>query len=318
MKIKINLTLLFFGLMNVNLFAAGNPPAPLTVAVYDFADADKDVAGYGAKVSALVTADLTTETNLIMVERADLIKALGEQAIGISGMVSSDQAAKIGQLTGAKVLVSGLAIETGKGRLVVVANIVGTETGRLFAEKMEGATENFTDLTSKLSRKIAQTIREQASNFVNETQSHEERIDRILKNIVGTNRPTVSVNIYWWRGPKDPCIAANTEMGIILQKAGFVVVDGQAERKPDVEISGLIENDDGPQRGNLFSTHAVVDIKVQERQTGKIIIFDHQTADAVDIGQNASRKSAAAKAVDSLAERVLPMVAIQPQSKVKL
>ncbi len=315
MKVKTILTLLFLGLITLGAFAAETSPALLTVAVYDFADADKDIAGYGAKVSALITADLTTETNLIMVERADLKKALGEQAIGISGMVSSDQAAKIGQLTGAKVLVSGQVIESGRGRLVIVASIVGTETGRLFADKVEGATESLTDLTSELSRKIAQKIRGQASNFVNEVQSHEDRLDGILKSIVGTNRPTVSVNIHWWQGPKDPCIAANTEMGIILQKAGFVVVDDHAEHKPDVEISGLIETDDGPRRSNLCSTHAVVDIKVQERKTGKIIIFDHQTSDAVDIGQNASRKSAAAKAVDSLAERVLPMVAQSNQNQ---
>src|SRR5580704_9720361 len=155
--------------------------APLTVAVFGFNDADKHGGEYGGKVTTLVTASLTTESNIIMVERMELKKALGEQALGASGMVNSEQAAKIGQMTGAKVLVSGQVIKTDKGRLVIVANIVGTETGRLFAQKVEGATENLTDLTSDLSHKIAQTIQEHASNFVAETKSHEEHLEQIVK-----------------------------------------------------------------------------------------------------------------------------------------
>ena len=40
-------------------------------------------------VTTLVTADLTTETNLVLLERAELTKALNEQAFGVSGLVSS-------------------------------------------------------------------------------------------------------------------------------------------------------------------------------------------------------------------------------------
>ena len=75
------------------------PAAPLTVAVYDFTEAHKHSSGTGADVTTLVTADLAAETNLVMVERAELTKALNEQAFGVSGMVSSDAAAKIGQIT---------------------------------------------------------------------------------------------------------------------------------------------------------------------------------------------------------------------------
>jgi hypothetical protein len=90
-------------------------------------------ATYGNQVTSLVTASLTTETNLVMLERADLSKVLNEQAFGISGMVSADAAAKIGQVTGVKVLVAGLVINTGGDRLTIVASIIGTESGRLFA-----------------------------------------------------------------------------------------------------------------------------------------------------------------------------------------
>jgi TolB-like protein len=283
--------------------------APLTVAVFGFNDADKHGGEYGGKVTTLVTASLTTEPDIIMVERMELKKALGEQALGASGMVNSEQAAKIGQITGAKVLVSGQVIKTDKSRLVIVANIVGTETGRLFAQKVEGPTENLTDLTSELSHKIAQTIHEQSSSFIAENKSHEDYLNRIVKSVTGTNRPTVSVTIHWPQSVKSLCVSANTELGLILQKAGFTVVDGQSESKPDIEITGQVETDAGPTRGHLHSSHAVIDLKVQERRTGKILIIEHQTADAVDIGQAGARKAACASAADSLAERILPKMA---------
>ena len=309
MNTKLNLSILLFAVLAFSAVAAGKPQSALTVAIYGFTDADKNSGGYGSKVTTLLTADLTVETNLVMVERADLKKALGEQALGNSGMVSSATAARIGQITGAKVLVSGQVIRTGKNHLIVVANIIGTETGRLFAAKAEGATEDLMDLTSDLSGKIAQKIRDQAANFVTESKSHEDYLDRIAKSVTGTNRPTVSVNIHWPQGISASCTAANTEMGVILQKAGFVVVDEHSERKPDVEITGLIQHDERPRRGQLFSWHAVVDVKVQERRTGKIIAFDHQTADAVDVGKIAARKSVEVIVIDGLAERIVPLLA---------
>src|SRR5690242_11132151 len=156
MKTNIFLALAFSILGTITAHAM-----PLTVAVYDF-KGDGEAAGYGNNATTLVTADLTTETNLVLVERSELNKALSEQAFGASGMVSSDAAAKVGQITGAKVLVAGQVIKTGKDHLIIVANIIGTETGRLFADEVEGTADNFTSLTSDLSRKIAQTITSQA------------------------------------------------------------------------------------------------------------------------------------------------------------
>ncbi len=304
--VKTSISFLLALLSWAGAMRAAEPQTPLTVAVYDFADADGDAGSYGNKVTALVTANLTVETNLIMVERSDLKRALGEQAIGISGMVNSDQAAKIGQLTGAKVLVSGQVIKAGKSRLVIVANIVGTETGRLFAAKVDGATENLTDLTSELSRKIAQKIRDEASNFVSAPLSHEDYLERIVRSVKGTNRPLVSVEFHFPRGPRNPSSPANSEMGIILQKAGFTVVDGNSERKPDVEITGVVDGSTGPKRGGLFTFRAVIEAKVQERRTGKIIAVDREMADAVDVGRAIANRNAQARAADALAEKLLP------------
>ncbi len=238
MKMKINLTVLFLGLMTTCVFAKEAPSAPSPWRFMTSPMRTRTPGDYGAKVTALVTANLAMDINLIMVERSDLKKALGEQAFDASGMVNSDQAAKIGQVTGVKVLVSGQVIKTDKNRLIIVADIVGTETGRLFAEKVEGAAGNFAGLTSDLSRKIAANIHHHGSSLTRETQSHETYLEHIVRSIKGTNRPSISVNFHSPHGSPVPIPTANSEMAIILQKAGFVVVDGNSERKPDIEISG--------------------------------------------------------------------------------
>jgi TolB-like protein len=307
MKTKYLTTLLITALTML-AEAADKPQSPLSVAVYDF-KGDAEAASFTSKVTSLVTANLSTETNLVMLERAELTKALSEQAFGISGMVSSDAAAKIGQITGAKVLVAGQVIKTGKDHLIIVANVIGTETGRLFADKVEGAADNLSDLTSDLSRKIAQTITSQTTNLIAVVQeSSAERLERIIKSITGTNRPSVSINFRLPRGK--PTLATPTgEFGIILLKAGFPVVDDNSDRKPDVEITGVVDISAGPRHGGVFSYRAVIELKVQERRSGNIIIFDRQESTAIDATRAGADRSAQVNAVDALAERILPLLA---------
>jgi Curli production assembly/transport component CsgG len=283
---------------------------PLTVAVYDFTGTG-EAKSYGENVTALVTADLTADTNLVMVERAELNKALTELAFGISGIVSSDAAAQIGQITGAKVLVAGQVIKTGENQLVIVADIIGTATGRLFAAQVAGTTDNLTELTSNLSRKIAQIIISQATNLAPAPEeSHAERLEQIVKSIKGTNRPAVSVNFLWPNG-KGHNVTDETEFGIILLKAGFPVVDSNSDRKPDVEITGIDDTNMGPRRGGLLTFRTVISLKVQKR-TGNIITFDHQEGTGTDIARSSAARTAQVNAVDELAARVLPLLANSP------
>lgn len=304
---KKTLTILLFAALTTIASAADKPQSVLTVAVYDF-KGDTDAASFDSKVTTLVTANLTTETNLVMLERAELTKALNEQAFGSSGMVGSDAAAKIGQITGAKVLVAGQVMKTSDNHLVIVAYIIGTETGRLFADKVEGAADNLTALTSDLSRKIAQTIRAQATNLVTlPLESREDFLNRIVKNIHGTNRPSVSVSIQRYNYPYEPTI--DGELGAILLKAGFKVVDGNSDHKPDMEIVGGGNMLALTSRGELFSCSYGLDVKIQERRTGEIIGFDHQESTATATGQVAAFTAAQIKTIDALAERILPLLA---------
>lgn len=285
--------------------------AALTVAVYDF-KGEANAQNFGRKVTALVTADLADRTNLVMLERAKLNKALSEQAFGVSGLVSSDAAAQIGQITGAKVLVSGEVLVTGREHMVLVANVIGTETGRLFAAKVEGGANNLMELCSDLTGKIDQIIAGEETNLVTAGgENGAARLQRIVKSIQGANRPSVSVNIHWFNPKSRYTATAEWEFGIVLLKAGFQVVDAQSEAKPDIEISGVCDHSEGPRRGELFSNRAVLELKIQDRRTGNIIVMDRQESTATGPTSGLADRMAQVMTVDELAARVLPLIAKQ-------
>lgn len=290
-------------------FAAA--PAPLTVAVYDFAPTDKTTASYAQKVTAFVAADLTLETNLAVLARANLGQALSEQAFGLSGLVNSEAAAKIGRLCGAKVLVSGQVVRTEGNHAALVANIIGTETGRLFAAKVEGAADQPMDLSAQLSRQIAQTIAVQTAKLVAAPgESRSEWLARIVQSVKGTNRPAVSITILnYVSGRPGRSATGEGELGALLLAAGFPVVDANSERKPNVEISGVEAVSSAPPRGGLVSSRAVLDLKMQERRTGALLALDHAESTATDIISRTAIRAAQADAVDQLAERILPLLA---------
>jgi TolB-like protein len=285
------------------------PPSALTVAVYDF-KGDGEAASYGNNVTTLVTADLTTETNLVLVERAALTKALSEQAFGISGMVSSDAAAKIGQITGAKVLVAGQVMKIGDKHLVIVASVIGTETGRLFADKVEGDEDQLMEMTSELSRKIARTIGDQATNLIAAAQeSDADRLEQVIKSINGTNRPSVSINIMHYGLHNWEEKTVENALGMILLKTGFKVVDDNSDRKPDMEITGDGHTMATSRQGELYCSSYYLNVKIQERATGNIIAIKHQESNATEAGHEAAITAAQINATDGMAGQILPLLA---------
>src|ERR1700722_15885551 len=163
MKTQILLTLAALSLAGVIAHAA---PPPITVAVLDFDSPSKGsmIRQNIAMATALITADLSANPRFNLVERAALQKILGEEALGQSGNVNPDSAARIGQLTGAKVLVTGHFLLASQAKdlnargVVIIANIIGAETGRVFAEKVQGVRSNELALISDLSEKIAHII----------------------------------------------------------------------------------------------------------------------------------------------------------------
>jgi hypothetical protein len=305
MKIRIALSVALLLAAGTTVRAGSNDV--LTVAVFDFESKDEAVRDLGPKVATLVNANLSAEPQIITVERAELEKVLGEQELGLSGTVDPNSAAKIGQLTGAKVLVTGRVFKT-DGQTIIVAKVIGTETSRVYGEMVQGGSSaTLVDLSSSLAKKIAADVSGKSDTLVARVETREERIAILKKALDGKKLPVVSVKINERHyGPHIIDPAAQTELSVILQQCGFTLADDNSTNKPAIEISGEAFSAYGMQKGNLISCKSRIEIKVHDVTTGDILVVDRQTSVGVDIAEQTAAKTALQNAADVLAERVVP------------
>jgi hypothetical protein len=234
-----------------------------------------------------------------------LEKVLGEQELGLSGTVSADTAAKVGNLTGAKVLITGRVFKVDK-ETMIVAKVIGTETSRVYGEMVKGAAAvSISDLSADLAQKIAVTVTQKGETLVAKVVTREERIAKIKKAIKADKLSSVAVKIpeRHFGGPVvDP--AAEMEFGNILQECGFKLVDEKSSAKADLEITGEAFSAFGLRKGNLISCKARVEVKVR-KANGDVVAVDRQTSVAVDITEQTAAKTALQNAALELAERLL-------------
>ena len=287
---------------------ARTAPATITVAVLDFEceiDGSKDL---GAQFASSLGAYLSQEEDLLMVERAELDKLLSEQELGRSGLVDPGTAATVGRLSGAKVLVTGRVFVAGD-EFLVVSKVIGTETGRVFGDVAKiGAQRSPADLGQDLAKKTAALIRTKGAQLLARVESPEERLARLRRLVQGKSLPTVAVEIvetHTRRASVDP--AAETEVLRLLGQLGFRLLDPRTARElPDVRIVGEALSEFAGRRGNLVSCRGRVELKLLERQSGRVLAADRQTEVAVDLGEEMAAKEALQHGAAALVERLLP------------
>jgi hypothetical protein len=299
----------------ITLFAAslhvcavfGAPTTPLTVAVLDF-DSGKEegIKDYGAKIATLVNALLSAEGSLVTVERAELEKVLGEQELGLSGNVTADSAAKIGQLTGARVLITGKVMKIDK-EVMVVSKVIGTETGRVYGQTAKGTPTAISDISADIAKKVTEVLASKGNMLVAKPQERADYVAAIKKALPAGAKPTVSVKLpeqHYGAPVNDP--AAETELVLLLKECGFEVLDAAKGGNAAIEITGEAFSAFGLRRGNLTSCKARVEVKALNTKTGQIISVDRETSVALDISEQTAAKTALQKAASQIGVRLLP------------
>jgi hypothetical protein len=275
---------------------------PLNAAVFDFTEGSDKVKGLGESVGKLLNAELSTQPGMFLVERAELEKILSEQEITLSGAAAPGSAVKVGQLTGAQVLVTGRVFDVGKDTYLV-AKLISAETSRVY-----GATSKYRAdgdpgvAANELAGKIANLITTKGETLVAKAMSFEDRVAGLKQAVADVKElPAIYVQVsetHLRQQVPDP--ACETELQKLLQAVGFPVVKNRSEAK--YSITGEAFSQFATRRGNLVCCRARAEIKIEEVATNKLVRPDRRTVGAIDLAEEVAGKAALQKAGLELAD----------------
>ena len=279
------------------------------VALLGFEERGTGAKDLGPKVADLLFAKLAAKPELFLVDRTDLKKVLDEQSLSLAGAVKADEAVKVGQLTGAKLLVTGSVVQVDK-KIYLIVKVIGAETGKVAGVSVEGAlTDELGTLTGKLADQIVEKLGKEAEKLSPKPAPVIDRLAELNKKLGKGARPIVYVSVterHVGTAPFDP--AAQTEVGRFCKETGFELVDPEEgnKGKADILITGEGISETAGRVGGMVSVRARVELKAVDRKTGKVIATDRQTALVVDLSEQIAGKQALQDAAAMLAERILP------------
>ena len=292
---------------------------PVPTAIITFQDrGGKDNKSVGAKVTDLLFAELVAKPEMYLVDRDELSKVLGEHELNLSGAVNPDQAIQVGQLTGAKIIVTGSVVQV-ESTQFLIAKIIGTETTRVLGASVKGKTDDdLGRMVEKLANEIAETISTKSDQLIAKTVTKEDRLTALQKKLGDKKRPSVVASVKERHVSQiviDP--AAQTELEWYAKETGFTVVDHFEGDKSNADILLIGEgfSEFGGKFGNLVSVKARLEVKAIDRRTGRVLAVDRQTTVSLDLTEQIAGKSALQEAAAKVAERMLPKLLNQEGDK---
>ncbi|MGD0898457.1 MAG: CsgG/HfaB family protein, partial [Thermoguttaceae bacterium] len=310
-------------------------PARLTVAVLDFTASDPATPNLGSEVAAALTAVLSGESGITLVERQSLAQTLREHELNMTGLVSDEQAVKIGKLVGAKIMITGRAFRLGKD-LFLTAKLIGTETSLIEGVMVKDASSaDMGAMVVSLSEKVAQKVRQVGPKLVAGPEDVFDPLPALKKKLADHRKPVVAVIIreqhhagpqpvVVWVRPIDP--AVETEVKKLLTECGFTVQDvleneltdfargwtakdvnswPRGLEKVEMLVAGEAFSEFAARIGNIVSCSARAEINLVSRKDGKVVVADRVTTRAADLSENIAGKKALQNAGRAMGIRLL-------------
>jgi len=111
-----------------------------TIAVFQFETHGFSDPAYGIYVADKISAALSKEGKLILVEREKLGRLLEEKELSMSGIIEQDEAVKIGSLLSIDSILLGRVYRTDKG-IDIMAKLVSTKSGAVLTVLSASYTE---------------------------------------------------------------------------------------------------------------------------------------------------------------------------------
>lgn len=289
---------------------AAGAPSSVTVAVLDFESSLPGNKELGKQISDTLTALLSGEPGITIVERSRLASILSEQELNATGLVDPQQAVRIGQLVGARLLVTGRAFSVDRSVFITV-KIIGTETTLVDGMLVKGAVgADVGDLTIELGEKLPARVREAAPRLL-PPPPQPDPLEALKKRLADRRLPVVqiAVNEQHFGQSRVPDPAVDAELRRMLTQCGFTVIDATeidpAKAGVEVIIKGEAFSEFGARIGNLVSCTARAEINVVDRITGKTILSDRTTTRAADLSEQIAAKTALQQAGREIALKIL-------------
>ena len=308
--------------------------AGLTVAVLNFTCSDPSNPNTGSEIAAALTAMLSSEPGVTLVERESIMQTLREHELNLTGLVNDETAVKVGKLAGAKIMVTGRAFRLGKD-MFITAKLIGTETS--LTESMmvkDAAGADLSAMVVQLSKSVADKLRQSGPKLIAAGENGVDPLPALKKKLAGRRKPIVAIIVreQHHAAPRavvgvvviDP--AVETEIKKILTECGFTVQDvAQNEltdfargwtaknvdswprdmAKVDVLIAGEAFSEFATRIGNIVSCSARAEINVVDRKDGKMTLADRVTTRAADLSENIAGKKALQSCGRAMAVRLL-------------
>ncbi|MDP8214602.1 MAG: CsgG/HfaB family protein [Candidatus Euphemobacter frigidus] len=331
----ILVTILLLG--GVLTFAGAGSGGTINVAVFDFDTKEAGVSKLGPRIADMITAYLSQNPDLNLVERAELDKVLSEMGLSMTGIVDQAKAVQVGHVVGAKILVTGRAFPV-DGELVIVAKIIGTETTRVYGDVAKGSLSGkLISLINDIAVKVAKTIKDKGTELLPASEQEVDKVAIIQEKLKGKKLPRVAVKIeetHIGSRPIDP--AAETEFIYLLRKCGFEVVDQSDEvlsnwakaylKDSGTELPELLQTVDivlvgeafsqfAARTGDLVSSKARVEVRAIDAHNSRILAIDRTTTTAVDLAEQIAAKTALQEGALDIAVSLIPEMVEKWQSE---
>ena len=279
------------------------------VAIFDFVDKSGKQPELVENISTIIFSQLAGAQNITLVDRKELDTLINEATLNMSGMVNANQANQIGQIIGAKIIVTGTVFEIENTRMIV-SKIIGTETSRVTAATVQGDVNgSLVNLVNKLSEKITKNISINARSLVASSISREERVSSLKSKLKLAHKPSLIIDIKEHHiNQADINRSAESEMLFYSIESGFEIIDkDSAEAKTaDILIVGEGFTEFASRKKGIVGIKSRLEIKAIDRKTNKILAVDRQTGLEVDLNEIFAAKKALANASAKIAERLLP------------
>ncbi len=277
---------------------------PLTVAILPFEERGEGVKDMGGSVGLLVFKGLSADPRICLVERAEIDKAVNEQGMGQSGVVNQEKAVAVGQVVGAKIIITGSVFKVA-GKTNIVAKIIATETTRVIGCGVDGS-EPIDILCQKLSAAVSENIAKKSANILPAPITVTDVVETLKTQLGDAKRLKVFVSCserHIGHEAIDP--AVETEFKKILADIGCDVLNADVDA--DVVIKGEGFSETTLRKGGLVCAKARVELNATAKG-GTLICADRQVAIGIDAAEGIAGKQALQNAAAKLALRIIPKI----------